>query len=298
MNRSSSTQQDPLVHKEVGTAKQVGMLAAIVCAAVLAHGVAMGAISLASQFTKSDDDGMTNERVAMEVIEVEPEPISEPEPVHEEQPEPLAEVPEELEAEPAPKAEPKPVKRKARVAAAQPPSDPIDQPAAEPAKPIRRTIGLSLESTVSGGDGPAFNTGNSRMGQTSTTGNDPNRIDRRKGSSPLVHRAPSPGPNRAAAHIPGSKVKLVHPKRVARVTPQYPAMLRAQHIEGTVVLRVRIDKTGRVTKVDIVAKASHEEFNKAARVAALQERFKPATKDGIAIPYDITFSSRFRIDEA
>lgn len=293
--------QDPLVHEDVGTAKQAGMLAAFVCAAVLAHAVAMGAISLASRFTKSNDDGTSNETVAMEVIEVEPEPIIEPEEVPEEQPAPLAQVPEELEAEPEPepKAEPKPVKRKARVAAVQPPSDPIDQPVPEPAKPIRRTIGLSLESTVSGGDGPAFNTGNSRMGQTSTTANDPNRIDRRKGASaPVANRAPTPGPNRVAAHIPGSKVKLVRPRRVSRVTPQYPALLRAQNIEGTVVLRVHVDKNGQVTKVDIVAKAGHEEFNKAARMAALQERFRPATKNGVAIAYDITFSSRFRIDEA
>jgi protein TonB len=292
MTRSSSQQQDPLVHEDAGTAKQIGTFAAILGAAVVAHAFAMGGISLASRLAKSNDDGTVFERVAMEVIEVEPEPVIEPEPLPEEQPQPEIEEPEAVEATPAPK----PAKPKARVAAAPPPSDRIEHAKPEPAKPIRRTIGLSLESTVNGGDGPAFNTGNSRMGRTSTTANDQNRIDRRA-PTPIAHHAPPPGPNRAAAHIPGSKTKLVRPKRVSRVTPQYPAVLRAQNIEGTVVLRVHIDKSGRVTNVNIVAKASHDEFNKAARIAALKERFKPATKNGVAVPYDITFSSRFRLDE-
>lgn len=296
MHRSSSIHEDPLVRNKVARSKQAGVIAAVACAAVLAHGVAMATISLASRLAKSDGVEAKHERVAMEIIEseVEPEPDPEPDPL----PEPEAEVaPEIVELTPEPVRKVK--KRKARVAAIEPPPDPIDTPPPEPAKPIRRTIGLSLESTVSGGGGPAFNTGNSRLGQTSRVGNDANQVDRRKGAPPAARvQAPTPGPNRAAAHIPGAKMKLVRPKRISRVQPAYPAVLRAQDIEGTVVLRVHINAKGKVTKVDIVAGAKHDAFNESARLAALQERFRPATKNGVAIAYDITFSSRFRIDEA
>lgn len=111
-------------------------------------------------------------------------------------------------------------------------------------------------------------------------------------------RASAPGPNRVAAHIPGAKVKLVKPKRISRVEPSYPSILRAQDIEGTVVLRVHINAQGKVTKVDIVAGAKHAAFNESARIAALKECFRPSTKNGVAIPFDITFSSRFRIEGA
>lgn len=299
MHKSSSILEDPLVHSKAARTKQAGMIAAVACAAVLAHGVAMATISLASRLAQSDAGKAVHERVVMEIVESEVEPLPEPEPASE--PEPPSEVAAQEVV--APEVTPEPVrkakKRKARVAVIEPPSDPIDTPPPEPAKPIRRTIGLSLESTVSGGDGPAFNTGNSRMGQTSRVGNDAKRVDQRKGASPPARvQAAVPGPNRAAAHIPGAKVKLVRPKRISRVAPSYPPVLRAQDIEGTVVLRVHINAKGKVTKVDIVAGAKHGAFNESARIAALQERFRPATKDGVAIAYEITFSSRFRIDEA
>lgn len=303
MPRSSLIHEDPLLHSEATKAKQAGLITAIACAAVLAHGMAMATISLASRFAKSDGTEPKQERVAMEIVEsvvtppVEPEPVPEPVPDTEAE----AEALEIVEPEPAPEPEKKVKKRKPRVAAVEPPSDPIDELPLEPAKPIRRTIGLSLESTVSGGDGPAFNTGNSRMGQTSRVGNDANRVDQRKGASrpaPPRVRASAPGPNRVAAHIPGAKVKLVKPKRISRVEPTYPSILRAQDIEGTVVLRVHINAQGKVTKVDIVAGAKHSAFNESARIAALKERFRPATKNGVAIPFDITFSSRFRIEGA
>ena len=92
-------------------------------------------------------------------------------------------------------------------------------------------------------------------------------------------------------------MKLVKPKRLQRIKPAYPPTLRAQGIEANVVVKVEVDATGKVTQVEIISPAKESEFNEAAKRAARQEKFSPATKDGKAIPYSISYTYRFRIND-
>jgi protein TonB len=154
----------------------------------------------------------------------------------------------------------------------EPPADPTEAPTVvTPTKPTRRVIGLNLDSTVQGGNGPSYATGNTRMGETSRTASDPNGI------------APLPG------------AQLVPPRRTHEVQPDYPAALRAQNVEGEVVLKVDVDATGHVSNVVVVTPSPHAAFNVAAVAAAKASTYSPALMGGVAIANTIQFTVRFRL---
>lgn len=191
----------------------------------------------------------------------------------------------------------KPVNRAPRVATPDVPVDPIDIPnVSEPpaGEPRRRIVGLSFESTVKGGDGPAFAVDNTRMGTTVKLAEEGSKI------SPIAGRAYRPGAktpngNRVAAAIPETGVSLVKPKRLKRSEPAYPKILRAQGIEGNVAVLIRIDKSGQVQSVKVVKGSGYVEFDEAAKSAALNERFSPALRGDEPIEYTLKYTYRFRV---
>jgi len=79
--------------------------------------------------------------------------------------------------------------------------------------------------------------------------------------------------------------------------PPYPTTLKAQGIEGDVQVRVTIDTKGKVTKISILKGSGHKAFDLAAKSAAAIETFTPATRDGKAVTYTLSYSYRFRIEE-
>lgn len=227
---------------------------------------------------------------------------------------PIVEPPRPAPAEPEPApaaapefprpepAKPKPPKAQLPPAAtarpAPPPSDPAptNDPPASNAEPIP-LIGLSLESTVSGG-GPAFVTGTSRMGETPRQA----QPSGTKGSAPAPPASGalgsgSTGGQRAATAIPTSGETLEKPRRLELKEPAYPATLRAQGIEGEVLVTVSIDAQGKVQRASVLRGSGHAEFDAAALSAARAERFAPATRDGTPVPFTLSYTYRFRIEE-
>ena len=250
------------------------------------------------------------ERVVMRVVEPPPPPpvVAEPEP----RPEPVVVAAPEPEPEPKPEPKPRPKARPEPKPAPEPvaeapPADPIDVPAtappSEPAKPRRRVVGLSLESTVASSGGPSFAVGNTRMGRTSGTAEAPSSVDKLTPGAPGTPGAPSgtpsgkPGPNRAATRIPVAGVKLVKPARLGRAPLDYPPTLKARGIEGDVVVRVRIAPNGLVSDVRVLRGSGHDELDAAARRAASAERYRPATKNGEPVDYRLEYTVRFRLQE-
>lgn len=79
--------------------------------------------------------------------------------------------------------------------------------------------------------------------------------------------------------------------------PDYPGtMIRAQ-MEGVVKVRVLIGADGRVQSVELV-EATNPAFWEATRKQALRYwRFKPATRDGVAITSEQVMTVRFRLDD-
>lgn len=221
-------------------------------------------------------------------------PAPEPPPVKEVEPKPEP-------VEPPPPKEPKkrPKKPKPVEAEAPPPPDPVDvpdrpPPDTPPKKPAYRVVGVNLESTVTGGGGPSFAVGNTRMGRTAREATAPSEVEpiARTKDEPL-----RPGrTNRAATRIPTVGADLKKPKRLKAVEPVYPEAYRAQGIEGNVVVRVVIATTGRVSRVDIAKSSGYPEFDAAAEKAARLETFAPAEENGRPIEYTITFTYRFRLN--
>jgi TonB family protein len=204
------------------------------------------------------------------------------------------EAPAPAAPEPQPKTEPaKPQPKRVEEATA-----PANEPPADDAQPAGNAepiplIGLSMESTVSG-TGPAFATGTSRMGET--------RPNQARGTAPVK---PSPAASgggavteqREATRIPTRDVKLEKPRRLRQQQPAYPATLRAQGIEGSVMVSVNIDTAGVVQQASVLRSSGHAEFDSAALNAARAERFAPATRDGTAVPYTLSYSYHFRIED-
>jgi protein TonB len=151
--------------------------------------------------------------------------------------------------------------------------DPIDltppPPTPEPPKPVRRVVGLSQESTTTGAATDAFATGNTRMGQTSTVAEDPDKVEK------LQH-----------AYTP--------PRRTRVYVPPYPASLRGQGVRGEVGVQVDIDATGQVTRAVVVRPSSYSEFNAAAADAARRCTYEPARVDGVAVARTIDVTVQFQ----
>ena len=72
---------------------------------------------------------------------------------------------------------------------------------------------------------------------------------------------------------------------------------RAQGIEANVTVLVTLDETGKVTTVKVIVPSPYAAFNEAARRAALAEVFEPALRDGVPIPYTLSYRYHFRIED-
>lgn len=87
------------------------------------------------------------------------------------------------------------------------------------------------------------------------------------------------------------------PKRMRDFQPDYPgAMIRAQ-IEGFATVRVFIGPSGRVNTVELVD-TNNAAFWEATRDQALRHwRFRPATRDGMAVTSERVMTVRFRLSD-
>jgi protein TonB len=271
--------EDPLARATKNKAINAARALLVAVGAVVMHVVVIVLISVAGLLTKASAVE-SGDKIEVAINEVKNEPPPPPPKVEEPPP------PEE-------KVEEKP-KKKER---APPPVDPVDIPKQEPPKEekpkeVRRIVGLNLESTVGGGEGPSFAVGNTRMGETEKTAEKPTE------AQPLakVEEKPAEEVNKAATRIPTGKAKVVAPQRKKAIQPEYPERARQDGIEGDVVVRVVIDASGKPTSVSIVKPADDEELNAAAKKAAMKEIFSPATRDGVAIEYALTYTYYFRLN--
>ncbi len=110
-------------------------------------------------------------------------------------------------------------------------------------------------------------------------------VERRPPPAPVEEPAPAPrAPVVKEGDLvqPGAGVKP--PVLVGFNKPEYPPMARRLKVEGTVVLSLLIDETGRVidTRVE-QAVAQNVGINESALAAARSARFEPATKQGVRV---------------
>lgn len=90
------------------------------------------------------------------------------------------------------------------------------------------------------------------------------------------------------------KAVVVPPKLLRFQEAPYPKEAQDQGLQGSVVLTLTIDATGKVTAAEVKERAGHG-FDEAARDAALQFVFEPATRDGKPIPVKILYRYDFTL---
>jgi TonB family protein len=75
---------------------------------------------------------------------------------------------------------------------------------------------------------------------------------------------------------PGDFVAVeIQPRCIQRVNPEYPAVARLAGLEGTVFVKLWLQKDGRIRQV-VILKSDSEIFNQAVIDAAMQWQFTPA----------------------
>jgi protein TonB len=75
----------------------------------------------------------------------------------------------------------------------------------------------------------------------------------------------------------------------------YPADMRARGIESDVILAVTVLPDGSTSNI-VVVKSGGPEFDRAATDSMRTLRFRPATRDGVAVPCRIKWTYHFRLD--
>ena len=277
--------EDPVIHRGVtlGQILTLGPLAA--CAAVGAHVIFTGTVWLASEALSHKPKKVRDETIVVKIEDPIPPKI---EPIE-------TEAETKVEPEPAPEPKPKPKPKPEPENKPKPKPKPADTPDLPP--PPRKIVGLNLGSTVAGGNGPSFATGTSLDGETDSKAVDPNQAAHAPKDGATDGDIDAPKTNRKATRIPTAGVTLVKPKPKSRVKPTYPPTLRAQGIEANVVVEVSIDASGNVTKARLIDGSKYDDMNAQALIAAKKETFSPATRDGVAIPFTITYTIRFRLND-
>jgi protein TonB len=274
--------RDPLERSDSALRSTLSFARLLIVAALL-HGLILTVVFLGNAMIGKAATERPRDRMQVRIVPVDKKPPPPEEPRLEE---PKLAVPVE--------PPPPPIEAKPKARTKQPPQavlpDPVSAPPVEAAAaPVRRVVGISMESTVEGGQGPAMAVGTSRMGETGDHGVDPKQASRAP-----VQEMPV---NRVSTRFADVEAPLVPPRRLAPVAPGYPALLREQGIEADVVVVVSIGADGQVLKVEVANPAAQPAFNEAAISSAKRERFAPATRGGAAVPFTQRYTIRFRLND-
>jgi TonB family protein len=84
------------------------------------------------------------------------------------------------------------------------------------------------------------------------------------------------------------------PAVIKRAMPEYPPLARTARVEGSVWVKVLVDKTGKAKKA-VTIKTEAEVFNEAAENASLKSTYEPAVMNGINVDCWVVVSYSFKI---
>lgn len=83
------------------------------------------------------------------------------------------------------------------------------------------------------------------------------------------------------------------PQRIEVVEPSYPEIAREVHAQGTVLVQVTVDETGRVIEAVVVESNTIAALEQAALKAARASQFKPAKQRDVPVKARIVIPFRF-----
>lgn len=109
-------------------------------------------------------------------------------------------------------------------------------------------------------------------------------------------KGPSPDDSDPIYTVEGDVQK---PQRTGGPVPAYPELAREEKIQGAVVARLLIEKTGTVSSAEIV-EPLRDDFDANTLEAVSQWTFEPATLEGkaVRVNYDITVNYRLSDSKA
>lgn len=87
----------------------------------------------------------------------------------------------------------------------------------------------------------------------------------------------------------------IDPRALAAFQPDYPGAMIRQGMEGKVVVRVTIGPDGRVVDIERLSAADEAFWLATQRHALRKWRFRPATRDGVAISSTKVLTVHFRL---
>jgi protein TonB len=193
--------------------------------------------------------------------------------------------PPPLVAPPKPRLDPKVAKAlpadapetKARQPEAPPPPNEPPPPGAPPPARAPVRLGISLSSTTASG-GFAAPVGNTLYGKLPEVAPDPAEVK----------------PYAAEKYVAPTQVTVL-PRPVSTEIPrgEYPPDALAQGLEGTVVLKLLVDETGKVAEATAVEDPGHGFAEAAIRVAKRYFRFEPARRGAEPVATWLRFTVRF-----
>ena len=97
--------------------------------------------------------------------------------------------------------------------------------------------------------------------------------------------------------VPVLRDPTLDPRYRDAFQPAYPSDMRLGEREGRVVVRVLIGADGRVKDVQQISATSPSFFESTRKQALSKWRFKPGTRDGVAIEAWQTIAVRFMLDD-
>lgn len=122
-----------------------------------------------------------------------------------------------------------------------------------------------------------------------------------KKPSPSASSAPRTGSatastQGAASGAPGgADGKSTRPGYLEKAAPKYPPESQAAREHGTVILSVEINAAGRPESLKVEKSSGYPRLDRAAVEAVRQWRFKPATREGQAVPARVNIPVLFKL---
>jgi periplasmic protein TonB len=154
----------------------------------------------------------------------------------------------------------------------------IDIPLEQAPKPQFGTVGDPLAAAFTGSPGPGG----------------PGGIGAGDGPSIGNRRGPGYGSEPGSGISARSLLGVTAPVVVYRVDPEYSEEARKAKHQGTVVVTVEIDQTGKPSNLRVL-RALGLGLDQRALEAVAKWRFRPARKDGRAVPFPATIEVNFRL---
>jgi protein TonB len=111
------------------------------------------------------------------------------------------------------------------------------------------------------------------------------------GPADEAQTTPLPALTRAPAPV------VLEPVALRAPAPTYPRLARRAGEEGSVLLRLHLDPTGAIVRVEIVESSGFERLDEAAREALAGWSFEPRREDGQAVATSLLHRVTFRLSE-